>query len=281
MGKYSKEKLLNKFLFECKNLSQDFDQEPPREMDYYLNIAEKCCDLSEICKIQIFHLRTVYINFINLVKDCIEKEREPNEEEILFFREKVFYNSDDEKTPKYDPNATKVAPNIILIAPPGFIDIENLRKFCEEKNIVLDFGIRQKGSELPTLRICTPSQFNLKSSKVKIFTYCLVLKINEIDVNNTIESISEKYKNYSESDKFKNLFSKEKNFYQEIFNNDFVYKNLVNKIGFECLKLGRCKQDKGFYYLEDYTQSLNPYEFNLQSLDVALNQIFSIHKKKF
>lgn len=279
VGKYTQEKLLAKFKFECETLVKDGNYEAPREMDYYYQIAEKSCEIAHLCKLHIFHLRKVYINFLNLAKKCNEEERVPNEDEVKFFTDKFSQNDDDENCQKFDPNAVKVAANIILIAPPGFIDYENLKSFCQKKNIDLSFGVSQRASERVSLRLCVPSICGLRSSKVKHYTYCIALKLDE-ETDEIIENVCKKYKNFTEEEKYENYSEKAKKYFCEVFNNDFVYKNLVNKIGFEARKLSRCKPDKGFYYLEDYVLNLQPYKFNLESLDLCIDEILKTHQKK-
>lgn len=84
--RYDKKNLLKKFKSECLDLAGQGNYETCYEIDFYLGIAAKAVDIIRMCHVTGEHLRTVYLDFLDLVRKCFDEERLPNQEETDYFK---------------------------------------------------------------------------------------------------------------------------------------------------------------------------------------------------
>ena len=89
LGKLSRKKLLDRFKSECLDLARQGGFKMCYDLNYYIDISEKATEVIEDCFITGEHLRTVYLDFLGLVKKCYDEgDREPTWQERVYFRDK-------------------------------------------------------------------------------------------------------------------------------------------------------------------------------------------------
>lgn len=84
--RYNKEKLLNKFKGECEDLQSQGGYDTCYDIQYYLDVAAKAVDIIKMSHVTGEHLRTVYLDFLDLARKCLKEDRDPIKEECDYFK---------------------------------------------------------------------------------------------------------------------------------------------------------------------------------------------------
>jgi hypothetical protein len=85
-NRYTMEKLLQKYEKEMKELASQGNYETSYPISYYLKVGQLACEVINNCYVTGEHLRTVYLDFLTLVRTCEKEGRKPTQEEKLYFK---------------------------------------------------------------------------------------------------------------------------------------------------------------------------------------------------
>ena len=278
-SKQKTQKLVKKFVTECQGLTQKGRQTPAHPIkDYYEPLAVKAFEVLAVLEIDSGVLHSNFSDFLILVTKCFQEEREPSEAEIDEFRA---IKANIEQSSKQRPsNNKKVGPNIILIAPPGFISFPELKAYSESQNLEFSLGLSQKGTAEGAIRLCLPSQCKLRSSKVKPYTYCVSLSMEDIakiGQEELTEAIANKYKRFEVDGEA--VDDDYRRYMKMAFSNIFLFNKLKDKIRYELQKLKKAKMDKGFFYVKKYVKEILPeYRFDIGAFDDVVDVIRARHE---
>jgi hypothetical protein len=88
-----------------------------------------------------------------------------------------------------DSNALKTGPNIVVIAPPGFVPFAELQKLCKRKNWDLSFKLSQRKNLRTMIRVVSPSICGLKAKHIKPHTYVVPLDVISTSIMKQMDQI--------------------------------------------------------------------------------------------
>lgn len=190
-GRSTRQKLLKKYLNELKQLTNQY--QTPEELEHYQAVMDHSMKLAENIKIDSKRLRQLFLDFLKLVIRCYEDGRRmptKKERENLFSIDIGSFSSGNDAKPvqilEPEPKIRNSEAVINLVLPPGYIDLVQLRKICEE--IKLDFGFfyTKKKMAKASLRLVLPSEVQReKPSKLKDRVYLIIPKLDQESTQET------------------------------------------------------------------------------------------------
>jgi len=272
-NKLDKEKLLKRYRVECVELKSQGNFDLAKPLDYYLGIAEMACEIAKKCKVSSDNISSQFIDFLETAERCfLSKKRQEISKEI-----NTFVNRHNHKI-----NECKVGAQIIIIAPPGFINFKEVRKYSEELGFNFSYGHKIEETENNLIKICTPHMLEGHSFEDGEDIYYVYLSIKEEEIIDIIsKSISEEYSKIN----INQVTDHDERLYLNlVFNSDFT-KNAIKSAIQLNLELQKSRKAPSFVdipisYASGLTNNPPSYRFNYSELDLILTGILKEHKNK-
>lgn len=151
-----------------------------------------------------------------------------------------------------ESSALKTGPNIVLLAPPGFVPFTELQKLCTQRNWDLSFKLSQRKNLRTMIRLVSPSICSLKAKHIKPHTYFVPLDVKGPSISKQLEEVIHSIANaFNGFTDFKEnvLYTK---YLTTSFSNVFQYAKVKTKVLYELRKQQKMKSMKEAYSLENY-----------------------------
>ena len=130
MNRYSQAELLKKYEKEMKQLRDEGKNETCYPLKYYLDVGKMACEQISNCYVTGEHLRTVYLDFLTLMRDCVDQKRTPTQQEKEYFKDVSLDMADDDgsQVKENKPTKTKDSPKVITGSSQPFNQKMTIRK---------------------------------------------------------------------------------------------------------------------------------------------------------